>query len=125
MLVQSPSGVPCTHVRTWSIAAEAAEAAEEAPRAPMISAPRFWTFGMKVSRYQASSTRSAAGAPATVHWLMSGYCVAEWLPQMVMRRISVACVPVFSASWLIARLWSRRVMAANCRRSSLGRSRRR
>ena len=40
MLTQSPSGVPWTQVRMWSIAAAAAEAADEAPRALMIAAPR-------------------------------------------------------------------------------------
>ena len=30
------------------------------------------------------------------------------------RRISGTAVPVFSATWLTARLWSRRVIALNC-----------
>ena len=47
---QSPSGVPSTQSRTWSIAALAAEAALEAPRASMIAAPRFATRGMNSSR---------------------------------------------------------------------------
>ena len=52
MLTQLSPGVPSAQSRMWSIAADAAEAADEAPRALMISAPRCWTFGMKVSRYQ-------------------------------------------------------------------------
>jgi hypothetical protein len=66
--VQSPSGVPCTQVWTWSIAAFAAEAAEEAPRASMMAAPRLATVGMKVSRSQVSSTCSAAILPPTSAW---------------------------------------------------------
>ena len=44
---------------------------------------------------------------------MSGYCVAEWLPQIVMFVMSVTGAPVLAASWEIARLWSRRVSAEN------------
>ena len=51
MLTQSPSGVPSTQSRTWSIAAEAAEAADDAPRALMMAAPRCCTAGMNVSAY--------------------------------------------------------------------------
>ena len=57
--VQSPSGVPCTHVCTWSIAALAADAADDAPRASMIAAPRLATVGMKVVSSQSGSTCSA------------------------------------------------------------------
>jgi hypothetical protein len=46
-------------------------------------------------------------------WKTSGYWVAEWLPQMVMRETSVVCAPALAASWAMARLWSRRVMAVN------------
>ncbi|CAM5522433.1 hypothetical protein SGLAM104S_07051 [Streptomyces glaucescens] len=42
---------------------------------------------------------------------MSGYWVAEWLPQMVRRLMSETVEPVFFASWVSARLWSRRVIA--------------
>lgn len=42
---------------------------------------------------------------------MSGYWVAEWLPQMVRRLMSATVEPVFFASWVSARLWSRRVIA--------------
>ncbi len=120
MLTQSPSGVPSAQLRMWSMAAEAAEAADEAPRALITAAPRFCTVGMKLSRTQVSSTSSGAGRPSTVAWLMSGYWVVEWLPQMVIRRTAVGWAPVLAASWLIARLWSSRVMAVNCRRSRSG-----
>ena len=42
---------------------------------------------------------------------MSGYWVAEWLPQIVIFLISVTGTPVLAASWEMARLWSRRVSA--------------
>src|SRR6478735_11469046 len=112
MEVQSPSAVPLTQVYTWSMAALAAEAAEEAPRASMMAAPRLATVGMKSSASHFSSlTVSAAFLPATVAWKMSGYWVAEWLPQMVRRLMSATVEPVFFASWVRARLWSRRVIA--------------
>ena len=44
---------------------------------------------------------------------MSGYCVAEWLPQIVIRRMAVTGTPSLAASCEIARLWSSRVRAAN------------
>src|SRR5919108_976479 len=109
--VQSPSAVPCTQSYTWSIAALAADAADDAPRASMIAAPRLATVGMNSSRSHDSSTCSAAVLPPTSAWKRSGYWVAEWLPQIVMRRISVTGTSSFLASWAIARLWSRRVMA--------------
>ena len=49
--------------------------------------------------------------PETSAWKRSGYCVAEWLPQIVIFLISVTGTPSLAASWLIARLWSRRVRA--------------
>src|SRR5690242_3926438 len=108
---QSPSAVPRAQSRMWSIAADAADAADDAPRALMIAAPRCCTVGMNVSLYQAPSTASIAGLPLTVAWWMSGYCVELWLPQIVMRLMSVVCAPVFSASCDSARLWSRRTIA--------------
>src|SRR5215218_1436511 len=114
MEVQSPSAVPLTQVWTWSMAAEAAEAAEEAPRASMMAAPRLATVGMKVSASHFSSlTTSAAFLPAISAWKMSGYWVAEWLPQIDIFLMSVTGAPVLAASWEIARLWSRRVRAVN------------
>ena len=109
---QLPSGLPVSQSRVWSIVADAAEAAEDAPRASMIAAPRFCTVGMKVFSSQSwSPTTSAAFRPETSAWNRSGYCVAEWLPQIVILRISLTLTPVLWASWAIARLWSRRVRA--------------
>ena len=74
---------PATQSRTWSMAALAAEAADDSPRASMIAAPRFCTVGMKVSSIHAWSLISfAAFWPSTSAWKTSGYCVAEWLPQI-------------------------------------------
>src|SRR4029450_2040592 len=83
MLTQSPSRVPSTQSRTWSIAADAAEAADEAPRALMIAAPRCCTVGMNCSRYQLVSTTESAGLPSTGAWCRSGYCHQDGLPQIV------------------------------------------
>ncbi len=100
--------------RAASIVAEAAEAADEEPRASMIAAPRFATVGMKsFSIHDWSPTTSAAFRPPTSAWKMSGYWVAEWLPQIVIFLISETEAPVFAASWEIARLWSSRVSAEN------------
>ncbi len=101
---QSPSGVPRCQLRTWSIAALAAEAAELAPRASMIAAPRCCTVGMKVDSNQLWSISSDAARPFTSAWKMSGYWVAEWLPQIVMCLTSVTATPAFAASWEMARL---------------------
>src|SRR5690606_18314176 len=77
-------------------------------------APRLATVGMKSSASHFSSlTTSAAFLPATVAWKMSGYWVAEWLPQIVSFLISETGTPVFFDSWVSARLWSRRVIAVN------------
>ena len=94
--------------------ADAAEAADEEPRASMIAAPRLATVGMKSFSIQAwSSTTSAAFLPPTSAWKMSGYWVAEWLPQIVSFLMSVTVAPVLAASCDSARLWSRRVSAVN------------
>src|SRR5690606_345334 len=112
MDVQSPSAVPFTQVYTWSIAAEAADAADDAPRASMIAAPRLATVGMKSFSSQSwSLTVSAAFLPAISAWKMSGYWVAEWLPQIVILRMSATETPAFLDSCASARLWSRRVIA--------------
>src|ERR1700730_13833720 len=111
---QSPTGVPSSHSRAASVVADAAEAADDAPRASMIAAPRLATVGMKSFSIQAwSLTTSAAFLPPTSAWKMSGYWVAEWLPQIVIFLMSVTAAPVFLASWELARLWSRRVSAEN------------
>src|SRR5512139_902237 len=112
METQSPSGEPSAQVRMWSMAALAADAALERPRASMMAAPRCCTVGMKSFSSQAwSFTRAAAFWPLTSAWKRSGYWVAEWLPQIVILVMSLTVVPVFWASWAIARLWSRRVIA--------------
>lgn len=113
--------VPLTQVWTWSMAALAAEAAEDAPRASMIAAPRLATVGMKSSASHFwSLTTSAAFLPATSAWKMSGYWVAEWLPQIVSLRSSETGVPVFFESCESARLWSRRVIAVKRSRGTSG-----
>ena len=78
MLTQSPSGVPDTQSRTWSIAAFAALAAADRPRASMMAAPRFWMVGMKCFSSQAwSLIMGQTFLPLTSAWKMSGYWVAE------------------------------------------------
>src|SRR4051812_36715667 len=80
----------------------------------MMAAPRCWTVGMKSFSSQAwSLIRDAAFLPFTSAWKMSGYWVAEWLPQIVILVTSVTMLPVLAASWATARLWSSRVMAVN------------
>src|ERR1700759_3273473 len=104
---QSPSGVPSSQSRAASTVADAADAADEEPRASMIAAPRLATGGMKAFSIQLwSLITSAAFLPPTSAWKMSGYWVAEWLPQIVIFLMSVTAAPVFLASWEIARLWS-------------------
>ena len=115
--VQSPSGVPWTQSRTWSIAAFAADAADDAPRASMIAAPRLATVGMNSSRSQPSSTCSAATLPPTSAWNRSGYWVAEWLPQIVILLISVTGTSSFFASWAMRAV----VVQAHHRGEAVGR----
>ncbi len=55
----------------------------------MMAAPRCCTTGMKVSSIHFWSTSDFAGLPPTVACERSGYCVEEWLPQMVSLRMSV------------------------------------
>src|ERR1700692_5131653 len=111
---QPPLGLPGSRSRAASTVADAAEAAEELPRASMIAAPRLATVGMKSSAIHFSSlTTSAAFLPLISAWKMSGYWVAEWLPQMVTFLMSVTLAPVFLASCEMARLWSSRVSAEN------------
>ena len=69
---------------------------------------------MKSSVSQAvSAATSAPGRPPTSAWNRSGYCEAEWLPQMVSFLMSATGVPVLAATCESARLWSRRVIAVN------------
>ena len=89
----------------WSIAALAAEAALDAPRASMIAAPRCWTLGMNVSSSHVwSPMTSAAERAPTRHRNRSGYWVAEWFPQIVMRDTSLTDTPARAATWVRARL---------------------
>src|SRR6201996_267720 len=102
---QSSAGVPSSQSRAASTVADAAEAADEAPRESMIAAPRLATVGMKSLSIQFwSLTTSAAFLPLTSAWKMSGYWVAEWLPQIVIFLMSVTAHPVFLASCGIGRL---------------------
>src|SRR6202011_691463 len=111
---QSPTGVRTSYSRAASVVADAAEAADDAPRASMIAAPRLATVGMKSFSIQDwSLTTSAAFLPLISAWKMSGYWVAEWLPQMVIFLMSVTLALVFLASCEMARLWSSRVSAEN------------
>ena len=80
------------------------------------------TVGMKSFSSQAwSLTASAAFLPLISAWKRSGYCVAEWLPQMVILVMSSTGTPALVASCASARLWSRRVMAVNRSCGSPGR----
>src|SRR5687767_114133 len=109
IVTQSPSGLPDTQLRTWSIAALAALAAEEGPRASMIAAPRFCTVGMKVCSSQAWSliigqTFLPSLISPTSAWNRSGYCVAEWFPHTVTLRIEVTGLEIFCEICETARL---------------------
>src|ERR1035437_1848308 len=105
---QSSTAEPSSQSRALSTVADAADAADDEPRAAMMAAPRFWTVGMKSASSQAwSLTSCAAFWPLTSVWKMSGYCVAEWFPQIVIRRTSLTLTPVLAASCARARLWSR------------------
>src|SRR2546423_11549887 len=96
----------------WSVAGLAAEAALEAPRASMISAPRLPTRGMYSSAIHASSsTWSQALLPSTFALTRSGYWLGEWLPQAVMFVTELTGRPSLFATWIFARLWSRRIIA--------------
>src|SRR6476469_8467398 len=97
----------------WSMAALSAEAADEAPRASMIAAPRLASVGMNSLSSQDCSTWSATGLPLTSAWNRSGYCDAEWLPQIVILLTSATGTDSFLATWVSARLWSSRIIAVN------------
>src|SRR5213596_3377056 len=115
MLTQVPGRVPWIQSRTWSMAAFAALAAEESPRASMIAAPRFCTVGMNSFSSQFGSLIvGQTFLPPVSAWKISGYWVAEWLPQTVTLRIEARGLPIFCAIWPTARLWSRRIIAVNC-----------
>src|SRR5437764_10721483 len=111
-LTQSLAGVGWSRLLTWSRAPLAADIAELEPRALMTAAPRFWHWGTKVFSSQARSVMtSVAGRPLILALVKSGYCVFEWLPQMVTQVTSSLATPAFFARAVRARLWSNRVMA--------------
>src|ERR1700748_1144378 len=58
-----------------------------------------------------SSTWSQALPPSTLAFTRSGYWVVEWLPHTVMLVTEVTGLPSLLASWILARLWSRRIIA--------------
>ena len=51
--------------------------------------------------------------PSISAWKMSGYWLAEWLPQMLIFLTELTGRAALAANWATARLWSRRVMAVN------------
>src|SRR5262249_58718379 len=89
----------------WSMAPFAADMADDWPRALITAAPRFWHCGTNtVSSQLRSVMTSVAGRPLTFALVKSGYCVLEWLPQMVTHVTSASATPAFFASALRARL---------------------
>src|SRR6185503_6334474 len=111
MLTQEPFSLPSVQSRMWSTAALAALAAEDRPRASMMAAPRFCTVGMKLVSSQAwSLIMGQTFLPSHSAWKMSGYWVAEWLPQTVTFFTEAVGLLTFCAICEVARLWSRRIM---------------
>src|SRR5262249_24201015 len=99
MLTQSLALVPLTRLLTWSMAPFAADRADDRPRALMIAAQRFWHCGTKVfSSHARSVIVCGAGLPLIFALVKSGYCVLEWLPQMVMQVTASFSTPAFCAS---------------------------
>ena len=97
---------------TESTIACAADVADDCPRAAITAAPRFWIVSMNSPSSQARSViTSGTGRPAMRALAKSGYCVAEWLPQIATFVTSAWCTPAFFASWVRARFSSRRVIA--------------
>ena len=79
-----------------------------------MAVPRAATVGMKSSTSQSVSAATSAPLRSPMRaWKMSGYCVAEWLPQMLTLLMSRTGAPVCAASCAMALLWSRRVSAVN------------
>lgn len=65
----------------------------------MMAAPRCCTVSMNSPcRYLSSPMASLMGLPAAVPCVTSGYCVLEWLPQMMTFLTSVTGMPVFRAT---------------------------
>src|SRR5262249_57609258 len=83
----------------------------------MMNLPRSWLAGTNVLSSQARSVMSSvAGLPLIFALVKSGYCVFEWLPQMVTQVTAAFDTAAFMARAEMARLWSRRVIA--CQRSA-------
>ena len=92
----------------------------------MMAAPRFCTLVMySPSIHAASVHTSLAGLPSTVAWRTSGYCVLEWLPQMMTPLTLSQETPHLIARCEDARLWSSRVSAEMFFGSTLGAARER
>src|SRR5207302_10911751 len=109
---QSPLAVGVLMLTTESIAAFAADPADESPLISITAAPRFCTVVMKSPPSQAASLiTSGAGRPPMRAFFASGYCVAEWLPQMVMFVTWETATPAFFASCVLARFSSSLVIA--------------
>ncbi len=73
--------------------AAAAEAADDLPQASMISAPLFATFSMNSPWIY--SYIPSRDFPLTLVKDASGYCVAEWLPQIIISSMFSIGAPVF------------------------------
>ena len=69
------------------------------------------------SYHTGSPTTSYALRPFTSQWNRSGYCVVEWFPQIVIFLMSFTDTSRRCASCVLARLWSRRVIAVKRRGS--------
>src|SRR5258708_4228721 len=115
MLLQLPGRVPWIQSRTWSMAALAALAAEDGRGGCVLAGPRFCAVGMNsIWSHFGSLIIGQTFLPPPSAWNTSGYCVAEWFPQMVTLRIELRGLPSFCAICPTARLWSRRIIAVNC-----------
>ena len=87
----------------------------------MIAAPRFCTVGMKSFSSQSwSPTTSAAFCRRPRRGTGRGTGSRSGCPRSSSLRISVTLTPVLCASWAIARLWSRRVIAEKRSRGMSG-----
>ena len=84
----------------WLFDASLADAVWQLPAGGltlMMAAPRCCTVVMNSPLSHSSLlTTLRIGSPPTVPWLTSGYCVEEWLPQMMAFFTSVTGFPVFS-----------------------------
>src|SRR4029450_167147 len=80
----------------------------------MMNLPRSWLAGTNVLSSQERSVMTlVAGLPLILALVKSGYCVFEWLPQMVTFVTPSFGTPAFFASAATARLWSSRVIAVH------------